>query len=99
MGSTCAADCPAAAIDAAAREVVDVSGERHPYDALVLATGSRPFVPPIEGADLPHVHAFRTRRDVDALAAARRQPAAPSWSAADCSGSRPRPACARAAYP
>ena len=42
---------------------------RHPYDALVLATGSRAFVPPMPGADLPHVDVFRTWRDVDALAA------------------------------
>jgi ferredoxin-nitrate reductase len=63
-------ESPAAAVDLDGRAVVDVSGERHPYDTLVLATGSRPFIPPIRGADLPHVHAFRTRRDVDALAAA-----------------------------
>ena len=40
-----------------------------PYDALVIATGSRAFVPPIPGADLPHVDVFRTWRDADALAA------------------------------
>jgi ferredoxin-nitrate reductase len=60
--------CPAVAIDTAARTVTDVRGDVHGYDALVLATGSRPFVPPVPGADLPHVHAFRTRADVDALA-------------------------------
>ena len=61
--------CGARSIDADARCVVDDSGERHPYDALVIATGSRPFVPPIPGAGLPHVDVFRTWRDADALAA------------------------------
>jgi ferredoxin-nitrate reductase len=61
---------PAAALDLDGAAVVDVSGARHPYDALVIATGSRPFLPPIPGIDLPHVHAFRTRRDVEAMAAA-----------------------------
>ncbi|HEY5196405.1 MAG TPA: molybdopterin-dependent oxidoreductase [Solirubrobacteraceae bacterium] len=47
--------------------VVDLAGERHPYDALVLATGSRAFVPPIPGSDLRHVQVFRTAADVEAL--------------------------------
>ncbi len=63
--------CRAAALQLDARTVVDESGARHPYDALVLATGSRAFVPPIPGADLPHVDVFRTWRDADALAATR----------------------------
>jgi ferredoxin-nitrate reductase len=59
---------PAVAVDPARRLVVDRSGGVHPYDALVLATGSRPFIPPIPGARAPHVHAFRTRADVAAIA-------------------------------
>ena len=47
--------------------VVDLAGERHPYDALVLATGSRAFVPPIPGSELNHVRVFRTAADVEAL--------------------------------
>ena len=61
--------CRADALDLDARCVVDESGGRHPYDALVIATGSRAFVPPIPGAGLPHVDVFRTWRDADALAA------------------------------
>ena len=61
--------CSAASVDPDARVVVDEAGIRHPYDALVLATGSRAFVPPVPGAGLPHVDVFRTWRDVDALAA------------------------------
>jgi len=61
--------CSAAALDLEHRQVVDEAGGRHPYDALVVATGSRAFVPPVPGADLPHVDVFRTWRDADALAA------------------------------
>jgi len=63
--------CRADALDLDGRAVIDEAGIRHPYDALVLATGSRAFVPPIPGADLPHVDVFRTWRDADALAATR----------------------------
>ena len=62
--------CRAMALDTAGRTVTDERGDVHRYDALLLATGSRPFVPPIAGADLPHVHVLRTRADVDALAGA-----------------------------
>ncbi|RJT27088.1 nitrite reductase large subunit NirB [Buttiauxella izardii] len=37
------------------------------YDELVFATGSRPFIPPIDGHQLPHVHGFRTLADVDSI--------------------------------
>jgi ferredoxin-nitrate reductase len=60
--------CAAAAIDTDAGIVHDAGGDAHPYDALVLATGSRAFVPPVPGAE--HAHVFRTRADVDALSAA-----------------------------
>ena len=39
----------------------------YPYDRLVLATGSYPFVPPIEGRDLPHCFVYRTLDDLDAI--------------------------------
>src|SRR5436309_2654906 len=29
--------------------VVEVDGEEHPYDKLVVATGSRPAIPPVDG--------------------------------------------------
>ena len=62
------AGCSAGSLDLDNRCVIDEGGERHDFDALVLATGSRPFLPPIAGAEAPHVHAFRTPGDVDALA-------------------------------
>ena len=40
-------------IDRAARAVTTSRGRTVGYDALVLATGSSPFVPPVPGASLP----------------------------------------------
>jgi ferredoxin-nitrate reductase len=59
--------CPAVAIDPRARVVTDGAGGRHRYDTLVLGTGSRPLVPPIPGAGLPHVRTLRTLTDVEAI--------------------------------
>ncbi|MFF8809439.1 nitrite reductase large subunit NirB [Streptomyces omiyaensis] len=60
---------PAEQVDTAARTVTTTSGAVVPYDALVLATGSYPFVPPIPGADAPGCFTYRTLYDVDALTA------------------------------
>jgi nitrite reductase (NADH) large subunit len=56
-------------IDRAAKSVVTADGERHDYDALVLATGSYAFVPPVPGHDLPACHVYRTLDDLDAIRA------------------------------
>jgi nitrite reductase (NADH) large subunit len=54
------------------------SGRELPYDALVLATGSVPFVPPVPGRDLPGCFVYRTLDDLDAImAAAERAVSAP----------------------
>jgi ferredoxin-nitrate reductase len=58
---------PARHVDTAARTVELADGELLGYDELVLATGSRPFVPPLAGVDLPGVHVFRTRADARAI--------------------------------
>ncbi|GJO04955.1 nitrite reductase large subunit [Mycobacterium marinum] len=54
-------------IDRAAKSVVAADGTRHGYDALVLATGSYAFVPPVPGHDLPGCHVYRTLDDLDAI--------------------------------
>ncbi|MEU8892280.1 nitrite reductase large subunit NirB [Streptomyces sp. NPDC048442] len=61
---------PAEAIDRAARTVTARSGEVFPYDALVLATGSYPFVPPVPGHDAAGCFVYRTIEDLEAIRAA-----------------------------
>ncbi len=56
-------------IDRATKAVVTADGKRHSYDALVLATGSYAFVPPVPGHDLPACHVYRTLDDLDAIRA------------------------------
>lgn len=48
------------------------SGERktYSYDKLVIASGARPFVPPVAGTDLKNVFTMRTPEDAFALRAA-----------------------------
>ncbi|NRN69096.1 Nitrite reductase large subunit [Kibdelosporangium sp. 4NS15] len=57
-------------IDREKREIITSRGERVHYDALVLATGSTPFVPPVPGRDLPGCFVYRTIEDLDAIRAA-----------------------------
>lgn len=56
-------------IDRATKSVVTADGRRLGYDALVLATGSYAFVPPVPGHDLPECHVYRTLDDLDAIRA------------------------------
>ena len=57
------------AIDRESKTVRTDRGPRIGYDTLVLATGSYPFVPKIDGCDLPHCHVYRTIEDLDAIEA------------------------------
>ncbi|WP_165857328.1 nitrite reductase large subunit NirB [Marinobacter sp. JSM 1782161] len=50
------------------RKVITPKGE-YEYDAVVLATGSYPFVPPIDGHDQAHCLVYRTLADLDAIRA------------------------------
>ncbi|MCZ1072071.1 nitrite reductase large subunit NirB [Rhodococcus sp. A5(2022)] len=65
----------AAAIDRAGRTVTTDAGEVIGYDALVLATGSYPFVPPIPGKDLAGCFVYRTLDDLDGIRAGAQQAA------------------------
>ncbi|GHE95482.1 nitrite reductase large subunit [Streptomyces griseoluteus] len=60
---------PATAVDRNTRTVTSASGRVLRYDALVLATGSYPFVPPVPGHDTPGCHVYRTLEDVRAIRA------------------------------
>lgn len=62
-------------IDRAARTVRSRSGET-PYDKLVIATGSAPFVIPIAGRELRGTLTFRDLDDVNAMIAAASRPQA-----------------------
>ena len=58
-------------IDRARRMVVTARGET-PYDMLVIATGSAPFLIPVPGRDLPGVVTYRDLEDTNAMIAAAR---------------------------
>ncbi len=61
-------------VDRERKVVITESGYEQPYDALVLATGSRPFVPPVPGHDLPGCFVYRTIEDLDAIREAAQRP-------------------------
>ena len=56
-------------IDRARRIVKSASGLAVPYDRLVIATGSQPFIIPLPGADLDGVIGFRDINDVETMLA------------------------------
>ncbi|MGI8331588.1 nitrite reductase large subunit NirB [Actinomadura scrupuli] len=80
---------PVVAVDRASRTVTTRSGVRAGYDALVLATGSAPFVPPVPGRDLPGVFVYRTIEDLDALRAYTAGRLGANPAGADPAGGRP----------
>jgi nitrite reductase (NADH) large subunit len=61
---------PVVSIDRATQTVVARSGLVEPYDRLLIATGSDPFIIPVPGAHLKGVVTFRDLDDVDAMLAA-----------------------------
>jgi len=58
-----------------ARCVIGSDGSQEPYDKLIIATGSRPFIPPLDGLTLtdgglkPGIFGFRTLDDCRRIAA------------------------------
>jgi nitrite reductase (NADH) large subunit len=56
------------AIDPLAKQVRLASGQALPYDRLLLATGSRPFVPRIPGTQTGRVYPFHSMEDAERIA-------------------------------
>ncbi|RUU90352.1 NAD(P)/FAD-dependent oxidoreductase [Mesorhizobium sp. M7A.F.Ca.MR.176.00.0.0] len=54
-------------IDRSAKTVTSDHGVTEPYDKLVIATGSVPFIIPVPGHDLPGVLTYRDLDDVQAM--------------------------------
>ena len=57
----------ATAIDRAGRSLALADGRKLTYDKLVLATGGRPRMLTVPGADLPGIHVVRGIQDVDRI--------------------------------
>jgi nitrite reductase (NADH) large subunit len=57
----------ALAINRHSKTVTSANGLEVPYDKIVLATGSYPFVPPIPGKDVPGTFVYRTIDDLEAI--------------------------------
>ncbi|MCL1464252.1 nitrite reductase large subunit NirB [Argonema galeatum] len=57
----------AVAINRAEKTVTSANGLTVPYDKIVLATGSYPFVPPIKGNDATGTFVYRTIEDLEAM--------------------------------
>jgi nitrite reductase (NADH) large subunit len=72
-GITLRAGDPVVRIDRRRRVVHAQSGLQVKYDRLLLATGSRPFIVPVPGHELPGVIGFRDLQDVDTMLAAARR--------------------------
>ncbi|MFT7027553.1 MAG: nitrite reductase (NADH) large subunit, partial [Paracoccaceae bacterium] len=62
-------------IDRARKVVISATGET-PYDKLIIATGSSPFIIPVPGHKLPGVLAYRDLEDTDAMIEASGRPGA-----------------------
>lgn len=58
---------PVQRIDREAKTVIAASGRTEPYNKLLIATGSDPFIIPVPGHDLPGVVTFRDLDDVDRM--------------------------------
>jgi len=58
---------PVTSIHRTRREIASADGVVHGYDRLLIATGSNPFVLPIEGNKLPGVISYRDIADTEAM--------------------------------
>jgi len=55
------------------KSVISANGEIIFYDTLIIATGSYPFVPPIQGNDRKNCFVYRTLQDLDNIREASKQ--------------------------
>ena len=69
-GITLVSGDPVVQIDRVTQTIIAQSGRAEPYDRLLIATGSDPFIIPVAGKDLPGVVTFRDLDDVDKMLAA-----------------------------
>ena len=60
-------------IDRIHKIVTTLDGQKTPYDRLIIATGSKPFILPIEGTQLNGVMSFRDISDVEKMIQASNQ--------------------------
>jgi nitrite reductase (NADH) large subunit len=56
-------------LDAHTKTLTLANGDTVAYDRLLITTGSRCFVPPVQGADLPNVFSLRNMEDAKAIVA------------------------------
>jgi len=54
-------------IDRQHKQITSATGRVIAYDKLVIATGSYPFVPPVQGRDRPQCLVYRTIEDLEAI--------------------------------
>ncbi len=66
-GVTLHKGCKVEAIDRVAKTVTAADGSMVPYDTLVIATGSVPFIIPVHGHQLPGVVTYRDLDDVEKM--------------------------------
>ncbi len=66
-GITLHTGSPVIDIDRRKKHVITADGKKTEYDLLILATGSRPFMLPVPGAELEGVLGFRDVSDVEKM--------------------------------
>jgi len=60
-------NCGIVTIDRNEKWVEDIFGKKHYYDKLIMASGSRAFVPKDAPMELPNIYTMRQRSDADRL--------------------------------
>lgn len=80
-------------VDTENKTLITDADRIQPYDELILATGSVPFILPIPGADKQGVTAFRDIKDTDTMLAASKQYKKQPSSAEDCWVWKPHADC------